>query len=82
MLTLLTTSQSTAAALAHVLDLVDLVPLTASISVTPGVAQTFPSMVQATTTMIPLPTDLSNLPAFLEAYKAQAAADAKAETEA
>ncbi|KAG5639966.1 hypothetical protein DXG03_002087, partial [Asterophora parasitica] len=36
----------------------------------------------AATAAIPLPTDLSNLPAFLKAYKAQAAANAKAEIKA
>ncbi|KAG5639845.1 hypothetical protein DXG03_002943 [Asterophora parasitica] len=82
MLTLLSTSQTTAAALAHVLALVDLTLLMASTPVASAVVQTSPSMVQATTATIPLPPDLSNLPAFLEAYKVQAAANAKAETEA
>ncbi|KAG5640850.1 hypothetical protein DXG03_006823 [Asterophora parasitica] len=82
MLTLLSTSQTTAAALACVLALVNLTLLMALTPVTPAVVQTSPSMVQAATAAIPLPMDLSNLPAFLKAYKAQAAADVKAETEA
>ncbi|KAG5639923.1 hypothetical protein DXG03_002360 [Asterophora parasitica] len=61
MLTLLSTGQTTAAALMHVLALVDLTLLMALISVTPAI-------VQATTITIPIPTDLANLPAFLEAY--------------
>ncbi|KAG5640849.1 hypothetical protein DXG03_006822 [Asterophora parasitica] len=81
MSTLLSTSQTTAAALAHVLALVNSTPLTASNSATAAVVQMSPSMAQATTAAIPLPTDLSNLPTFLEAYKVQAAANAKAEIE-
>ncbi|KAG5634217.1 hypothetical protein DXG03_006056 [Asterophora parasitica] len=41
-----------------------------------------PSMAPAATAAIPLPTDLSNLPAFLKAYKVKAAIDAKAEIKA
>ncbi|KAG5639941.1 hypothetical protein DXG03_002283 [Asterophora parasitica] len=81
MSTLLLTSQTTAAAHACVLALIDLTPPMASNSATPAVVQTSPSMAQATATAIPLPTDLSNLPAFLKAYKVQAAANAKAEIE-
>ncbi|KAG5640068.1 hypothetical protein DXG03_001346 [Asterophora parasitica] len=82
MLTLLSTSQTTAVALTCILALVNSILLMALNSATPAVAQTSPSVVQAATTMIPLPTDLSNLPAFLEAYKVQATTDAKAEIEA
>ncbi|KAG5640205.1 hypothetical protein DXG03_000578 [Asterophora parasitica] len=71
MSTLLSTSQTTAATLMHILALVNLTLLTASTPVAPIV-------VQAATATIPLPTDLSNLPTFLEAYKVQAAADVKA----
>ncbi|KAG5640612.1 hypothetical protein DXG03_007911 [Asterophora parasitica] len=73
--------QTTAATLAHILTLIDLTLPTASNSAAPTVVQMPPSMVQAATAVIPLPTDLSNLPAFLEAYKAQATANAKAEIE-
>ncbi|KAG5640273.1 hypothetical protein DXG03_009560, partial [Asterophora parasitica] len=72
MSTLLSTSQTTAVTLMCVLALVDSILLMASNSAASIVAQ-------AATAEIPLPTDLSNLPAFLEAYKAQAATDAKAE---
>ncbi|KAG5642803.1 hypothetical protein DXG03_002108 [Asterophora parasitica] len=82
MSTLLSTSQTTAIALACVLALIDLTLLTASNSAAPAVVQMSPSMAQAATTAIPLPTDLSNLPAFLEAYKMQAATDAKVEIQA
>ncbi|KAG5640088.1 hypothetical protein DXG03_001260 [Asterophora parasitica] len=82
MSTLLSTSQTTAAALMHILALVDSTLLTALTPVAPAVVQTSPSMVQAAAAMIPLSTDLSNLSAFLKAYKAQATADAKAETKA
>ncbi|KAG5635639.1 hypothetical protein DXG03_005277 [Asterophora parasitica] len=81
MLTLLSTSQTTAITLVHVLALVNPTLLTASSSAIPAVVQMSPSMVQAAATAIPLPTDLSNLPAFLEAYKVQATTDAKAEIE-
>ncbi|KAG5640127.1 hypothetical protein DXG03_001011 [Asterophora parasitica] len=81
MSTLLSTSQTTAVTLMHVLALVDSTLLMASNSATPAV-QTSPSMAQATTAVILLPMDLSNLPAFLEAYKVQATADAKAEIQA
>ncbi|KAG5640210.1 hypothetical protein DXG03_000550 [Asterophora parasitica] len=54
----------------------------ASNPATPAVVHMSPSMTQAAITAIPLPMDLSNLPAFLEAYKVQAAIDAKAEIEA
>ncbi|KAG5641995.1 hypothetical protein DXG03_003824 [Asterophora parasitica] len=73
MSTLLSTSQSTAMALTCIL--IDLTLLTALIPATPAV-------VQATTATTPLPTDLANLPAFLESYKVQAATDVKAEAEA
>ncbi|KAG5639819.1 hypothetical protein DXG03_003331 [Asterophora parasitica] len=82
MLTLLSTSQTTAVALACVLALVDLTLLTASNSAAPAVVQISPSVAQAATAAIPLPMDLSNLPAFLEAYKAWAAANAKVEIKA
>ncbi|KAG5640034.1 hypothetical protein DXG03_001609 [Asterophora parasitica] len=69
MSTLLSTSQTTAVALMCVLALIDSTLPTALNSAAPAMAQTSPSMVQAATTAIPLPMDLSNLPAFLEAYK-------------
>ncbi|KAG5640032.1 hypothetical protein DXG03_001611 [Asterophora parasitica] len=77
MSTLLSTSQTTVTALMHVLALVNSTLPTASNSAAPAVVQMSPSVVQATAAAIPLPKDLSNLPAFLEAYKVQAAADAK-----
>ncbi|KAG5639163.1 hypothetical protein DXG03_003826, partial [Asterophora parasitica] len=82
MSTLLSTSQTTATALMHILALVNLTLPTALTPATPAVVQTSPSMTQAATTAISLPKDLSNLPTFLEAYKGQATADMKAETEA
>ncbi|KAG5640672.1 hypothetical protein DXG03_007591 [Asterophora parasitica] len=82
MSTLLSTSQTTTIALMHILALVNLTLLMASNSAAPAVVQTSPSMAQANTTAKPLPMDLSNLPAFLKAYKVQAAADAKAEIKA
>ncbi|KAG5640262.1 hypothetical protein DXG03_009610, partial [Asterophora parasitica] len=69
MSTLLSTSQTTTIALAHVLALINSTLPMVSNSATPAVVQTSPSMAQAAATGIPLPTDLSNLPAFLEAYK-------------
>ncbi|KAG5641369.1 hypothetical protein DXG03_005385 [Asterophora parasitica] len=81
MSTLLLTSQTTTATLLHILALVDSTLLMASNSAAPTVVQMSPSMAQAAATAIPLPTDLSNLPAFLEAYKVQAATNAKAEIE-
>ncbi|KAG5640307.1 hypothetical protein DXG03_009292, partial [Asterophora parasitica] len=75
MSTLLTTSQSTATALVHVLALVDLISLTESI---PAAS----TMVQVTTAAIALSTDLANLPTFLESYKVQVIADAKVKTKA
>ncbi|KAG5640006.1 hypothetical protein DXG03_001812 [Asterophora parasitica] len=82
MSTLLSTSQTTAAAFACILALIDSTLLTASNSAAPTVVQMSPSMVQAATAAIPLPMDLSNLSAFLEAYKVQAAVNAKVEFEA
>ncbi|KAG5640965.1 hypothetical protein DXG03_006519 [Asterophora parasitica] len=75
MLTLLSTSQTTATALTCILALVNSTLPTALTPVAPTV-------VQAATAMISLPTDLANLPTFLKAYKVQATADTKAETEA
>ncbi|KAG5640955.1 hypothetical protein DXG03_006536 [Asterophora parasitica] len=74
MLTLLSTSQTTAATLMCILALINLTLPTALTPVAPAV-------VQAASTIIPIPMDLANLPAFLEVYKAHAATDAKAETE-
>ncbi|KAG5640285.1 hypothetical protein DXG03_009525, partial [Asterophora parasitica] len=82
MSTLLSTSQTTSAALTCILAIVDLTLLMASNPATPPVVQTSPSMVQAATATIPLPIDLSNLSAFLKAYKVQATANAKAKTKA
>ncbi|KAG5640361.1 hypothetical protein DXG03_009035 [Asterophora parasitica] len=82
MSTLLSTSQTTTVALVHILALVDSTLPMASNSATTTVVQMSPSVPQAATAVIPLPTDLSNLPTFLEAYKVQAAADAKAEIQA
>ncbi|KAG5639386.1 hypothetical protein DXG03_003765 [Asterophora parasitica] len=82
MSTLLSTSQTTAATLAPILALVNSTLLIALTPVTPAMVQTSPSIVQAATATIPLSTDLSNLPAFLKAYKVQATTNAKAETKA
>ncbi|KAG5640640.1 hypothetical protein DXG03_007699 [Asterophora parasitica] len=82
MSTLLSTSQTTTVALACILALIDSTLPMASNSAAPAVVQMSPSMAQATTAVIPLPMDLSNLPAFLEAYKVQANANAKAEIQA
>ncbi|KAG5639905.1 hypothetical protein DXG03_002511, partial [Asterophora parasitica] len=73
MSTLVTTSQSTAAALACVLALLDLAPMTTLLLAAPAV-------VQAATSSIPLPMDLASLPAFLKSYKVQVVADTKVET--